>query len=368
MSLCLSCNDEIPIDHNPRFTLSWKNDYGKQLMPSDIIGVIHHGLAFLQLDSVLQIVDDRGNLIKKISTGAHHSLVGSRNMILHEGSVLINDVSWIRKYDMETGNLAWNIDLDPNTSMLLSEMSLKGNDLYVPKLGGAYIIDIAAGTIKDIIDLKEILHLDSSTDDIRVRELIVTSENKLLFGIESYDPDHTSSFVTSIDLISEDADWLFHSEVDTLAPGTSSAPITKMGLFEDKLSFLRGSYVTSINVHTGELIWEKRYPDLGFFFGHRVSDDGIVYIGSTGYDRTVIALDANSGNELWRNNLQLASVGYLQVKDDLLFVLAEHLVILNRHKGEVLFDFAGDTGDYFYVPPTIGEDFFIGISSQRVYG
>ena len=196
----------------------------------------------------------------------------------------------------------------------------------------------------------------------------MTSQNKLLFGIESYDPDHTASFVTSIDLHSKEADWTYISEVDTLAPGSTPAPITKMGLFEDKLSFLRGNHITTINVHSGEVVWEKRYSNLGFFFGHRVSDDGIIYIGSTGYDRTVIALEADSGDEIWRNNLQLASVGYLQVKGDLLFVLAEHLVVLNRHTGESLFDFVGDTGDYFYVPPTIGEDYFIGISSQRVYG
>src|SRR3990170_7388867 len=114
LSLCLSCNDEILLDYVPRFTLSWRNDYGRQLMSSDIIGVIKDRLAFLQLDSVLQIIDDRGNLIRKISTGAHHSLVGSRNMILHEDAVIINDVSWIRKYEMATGNLVWNIDLSPD--------------------------------------------------------------------------------------------------------------------------------------------------------------------------------------------------------------------------------------------------------------
>ncbi len=252
---------------------------------------------------------------------------------------------------------------------IATEMHMYGDQLYIPKRNGCYIVNKFTGSIVDEIKLTEIMSLAIEPYDVVIRDLYKIDEHTVVFAIEGQDfnPPLGGGYVASINLNPRSENWRIQSVIDTTSGGTVySPPPGKMDFWDDHLAYI-GNDVYVVNKFTGAEIWNKDFDNLGFFFGLEVSEDGVLYLGSTAWDRVVMALDIKTGAEIWYNNLQKATVHYLKVKDDLLFVVAGHLVILDRHTGEILFKFAGDTGDFFYFPPTIGDDHFIGVSSQRVY-
>ncbi len=369
MGCCPDPNDDIPAA-KPNFTLKWQNDYGKNIQVSPIPGIIKEDIVWVQLDSNFHIINMKsGEITFTVESDLDHWLDGSRNMILEDNRIYIHITNWIRCYDFNTGKLIWNTTINDPVAQIATEMHMYGDQLYIPKRNGCYIVDKFTGSIVDEIKLTEIISLELTPRWVVVRDLYKIDESTVVFAIEGQDSNFPLSggYVASIDLNSKAENWRIQSVIDTTSGGTIFSPSpSKMDFWGDHLAYI-GSDVYVVNKFTGEEIWKKDFDNLGFFFGLEVSDDGILYLGSTAWDRVVMALDIKTGEELWYNKLQQASIEYLKVKDDFLFVLAEHLVILNRHTGKVLFDFVGDTEDLFYDPPIIGDDHFIGISSQRVY-
>ena len=354
------------------FTQKWENDYARDRTGSRLQGVAKFNKVWAHVDSTFLIIDQKtGDLIKAINSGEDHFLVGSKNMLYSDGRIYMHIPRWIRCYDFETGEMIWSLDIENDLEeMILTEMSDDNNYLYIAKRGGCYIIDKDNGNLIEEFDLTDILDLESGRRDLKVRELIKTEENNLVFAVELSDSDMPDGggFVTSINISSKEINWIFYSQTDTLSPTLRKPGITKMDLYRDYLVFLRGKYLHCLDKSSGDSIWSNQYPDLGFFFGQDISDDGVVYIGSKGWDRIVIAVNISDGSEIWRTNIGYASIHDIQVKDDLIFVVCQHLVILDRNTGEMIFDFVGSTGDFFYTPPILDDDFFIAISSQRVYG
>lgn len=366
-----NCRQE-PLDAEPTvaaFERMWTNDYGRQVVLSNIAGQTRLDRTWLQLDTALLVVhSETGELLETIPTGASSALTGARRMLLQDDRLFIHTPRWVRCYHFGTGQQLWDRLTPPEQGMVLSNMASAGNYLAVPKKGGAYLFDLETGGLAKELDLASLFALDAVPENLLVRELGWVSDSSLAMAVESYDEQLPGGAVFVLDTDEMAPRWSYTSELDTNQNAADyHPPVTRMATYGDRLFFLRGSYLHCVAAATGETVWVRHFPDLGFRFGLAVAADGTVYVGSTGFERIVIALDAEDGTELWRNNLGYASISYLGLREDYLFVLAEHLVVLDRHTGEVRFDFVGDTGDFFYTPPIIGEDRFIGISSQRVY-
>jgi outer membrane protein assembly factor BamB len=103
------------------------------------------------------------------------------------------------------------------------------------------------------------------------------------------------------------------------------------------------SSVTALDAATGRLLWkrqikvEKRSGSVAF--GGGVAFDNGVLFATTGYGVTV-ALDATSGAEKWRNDLEIPLRGAPSVADGKVFVITQdnQLVALSADAGKQLWD------------------------------
>jgi alcohol dehydrogenase (cytochrome c) len=95
----------------------------------------------------------------------------------------------------------------------------------------------------------------------------------------------------------------------TLAPSTGA--MKNIAIFGDRIFTAAGTRIIALNARTGAVVWDKQVydPALGYFFSSGpIVVKGKLIFGTTGCDRYkedacyITALDAQTGNELWRTS------------------------------------------------------------------
>jgi outer membrane protein assembly factor BamB len=159
--------------------------------------------------------------------------------------------------------------------------------------------------------------------------------------------------VKALNRMTGDEHWSYMTEY-----GVQAAPL----IVRDRVYIATDHRVYVLDLKSGQLIWKVSTGTEGAYMGAPAYEDGVIY--TTG-GKLLLALDAETGNELWRNEKDEMFLG-LSVANGLIYVgnWDRKLYAFDQLTGEEKWSFTG--GGLFWSAPAATDDAVYAGSDQTV--
>ena len=134
-------------------------------------------------------------------------------------------------------------------------------------------------------------------------------------------------------------------------------------IVDDRVYLATDHVVYALDLHSGELIWQTTTGNEGAFMGPPAFDNGVIY--TTG-GRLLLALEADTGNEIWRVEKDQMFLG-LAVDNEMISVgnWDHHLYAFDQSTGEERWNFQAE-GEFWSAPAVAADVVYTG-NNDAVY-
>jgi len=341
-------------------SVKWKFHTNGPLLSSPVINdeVVYIG----GLDSSLYAIDiNSGNVKWKFLTGGE---IRSNVLINNNQVYLVGGDGTFYSIDKSSGKLIWKWTFN-NTAMFLGERKYDIADYYnsSPALYKSTIyFGSGDGRVNAINADNGKLIWTFKTDDI-VHTTPVVDNDKLFIG--SFDGN-----VYALNSNTGNILWKFKSVGHEFFPKgeIQGSPVVSNGVV---YIGSRDYNLYAIDVNGGYCRWNQKYPK-GWALANSVRDS-VLYVG-TSEDKFIAAVDAASGNEIWRTNVKFNIFGPCNFSKSMLYVgtLIGKVFGIDKKTGAIRWTFATDGyntnhNKYFKADDTFRDDLYKVIRNNVEY-
>jgi len=257
-------------------------------------------------------------------------------------------------YSLHSGQRMWGL-----TDLLGEpEMTVTTDHVFIPYGQGTYsaswkriaIVDVYSGVKRDVVELYA---EDNYEICISTPSAYVNSERDTLlyYVTDAYNFSTAKGRIWAYcyNLTKKEMVWV--NKQFTTSRSVSTAQPPPIAIENDKLIVASSHAIHCLNRLTGKLIWQKETFSMGGTMPH-LYRDGWVYL-RYGNPTTLLCLDAQTGQEIWKNtevNPYPAFHGAMDIYDGKLYCSASgnyvdcHLVCVDAQTGKTLWVDGGPTG------------------------
>ncbi len=318
---------------------SFKN--GKVLVERKVIGQIPERSDLLALNSESGKYEWNWNGDKKLLSLANP-------IILEENNIYQAVLDTYYSMNIDTGVPNWFFDYDENDFGIYDFnfftedeiISIARNDVSTVTKNKIISINKATGERETLLDINH--DNDGYFKAIRKVAPYTSSsgESMLIICLAKYkfSPWESIPIIMNYNLTQDSILWEIQNFEQNGSFSGYNHPI-----IEDDLVYFRGSRsFFCVDINTGDLKWEKRYPSVSFGGNYMIIDDNVVLSTDDG---EIILLNKTNGEEKYFIDFGPAvfSMNYFEGK---LFFTNGKLMIVDLLSGEVLHEFETKNSDY----------------------
>jgi outer membrane protein assembly factor BamB len=378
--ILLSCNCEVPLPPNggggilsPK--VIWK--YPALGGSNWVQPVIYNDNIYAAFDSSLLCFNIKdGSLVWKKSL-ENKTWLASSKLLFNNNQLFINHSSWVKSFDLE-GTLLWNTSIDNLLAIDISIMTQNNNNIFLGRRGDVLSVSKNSGNIDLTIKLDSLIPENITQFSYNP---VVSDDNLLYVPTGYWDPENppVRGNMFCYDAITGEYKWGFKiPNKKILLPGAQDSTIIDSGSYGcavdgDKVVFAASATVFALNRFTGELIWEKMFPDDAFGWGLTIYQNTI-YIGSQG-NAYMYALDLTNGNLKWRSRISGSMFNIITVENGKVFycvTLGGDIFIQDAATGTILWndfppEYDTDRNAIYHSNLAVGEGYMINVGTKYVY-
>lgn len=234
----------------------------------------------------------------------------------------------IKRYNLKDGKLQWHTDFagaqidswitGTDDNFFFSGVSIKNTKSY--SLQSIYIGNNETGAIEEILT-PDFSHVSDTSQVVQLRGYAGGFDHP--YPYIDNNNNINIVFITWCNARSQSGEFWFgiynytQNKLIYDSIPLKNMPVTTPQVHKNRIYFANYGDLSCYDLKTGELIWRKEYPNR-FGPNYFLIYDDIMFVNQEGADVYMLAVDTETGDELWRVPSG-GFVGVLQIENDVLY-------------------------------------------------